>query len=169
MVHLSLALFASAAIASPLVARQSDCEHCEDEAHGFASLNGGTTGGKGGEIVIATTHEELKEYAASEGPLIIRVEGEIVSDPVGYEIPIASNKTIIGMGEDAKLIGGGFHIENSQNIILRNMQVSDTADPDQWEGKEGDFDGLQVDTGSNIWVDHMTVSIFTECTLGTMG
>ena len=139
--------------------RQADCEHCEDEAHGFASLGPATTGGKGGEIVIATSHEELVEYASREEPLIIRVEGEIVSDPQGFEIPIASNKTIIGIGSTAHLIGGGFAIKGTSNIVLRNLEISDTRIPEDWPGKTEDWDGIQVDTGSNIWLDHLKACV----------
>jgi len=132
------------------------CEHCEDEAHGFASLNGGTTGGKGGPIVFANTWAELVSYSAQEGPIIIRVNGMLQADERGYEIPIASNKTIIGVGKESGVMGGGFAVKGTRNIILRNMQVSDTAIAEDWPGKTEDWDGIQVDTGSNIWIDHMT-------------
>jgi pectate lyase len=147
----------SSALSIPTRRQEADCLHCEDEAHGFASLNGGTYGGRGGDIVIATTHKELVDFAGQEGPLIIRVEGEIVSDPTGYEIPIASNKTVIGIGESAHLIGGGFSIPGTSNIILRNLEVSDTRIADDWPGKTEDWDGIQVDAGSNIWIDHVKV------------
>lgn len=137
----------------------STCKHCEDEAHGFASLNGGTTGGKGGLTVIANTWQELKDYAAQEEPLIIRVNGQITSGERGYEIPIASNKTIIGIGKDSGLIGGGFAVKGTRNVILRNLQVSDTRIPEDWPGKTEDWDGIQVDTGTNIWIDHMKVDL----------
>jgi pectate lyase len=103
----------------------------------------------------------LKKYAASSGPFIIRVSGTIQSEPKVYEIPIASEKTIIGMGGDAKLIGGGFAIRGTSNIILRNMQVSDNAVPEDWPGKGEDWDGLQVDNSTNIWIEHMKVRSFT--------
>lgn len=135
------------------------CEHCEDEAHGFASLNGGTTGGKGGPIVFANTWAELVSYSAQEGPIIIRVNGMLQADERGYEIPIASNKTIIGVGKESGVMSGGFAVKGTRNIILRNMQVSDTAIAEDWPGKTEDWDGIQVDTGSNIWIDHMTVRI----------
>ena len=139
--------------------RQAICEHCEDEAHGFASLGSSTTGGKGGDIVVATTHEELVDYASREEPLIIRVEGEIVSEPKGFEIPIASNKTIIGVGSTAHIVGGGFAIKGTSNIILRNLEISDTRIPEDWPGKTEDWDGIQVDTGKNIWLDHLKVCV----------
>lgn len=139
------------------LAQNTTCRHCEDEAHGFASLNGGTTGGKGGKIVYANTYHELKTYAAQNGSLIIRVNGALIAEPKGYEIPIASHKTIIGVGKTAKVIGGGFVVKGTRNIILRNLQVSDTRIPEDWPGKTEDWDGIQVDNGTKIWIDHITV------------
>ncbi|KAH9874843.1 hypothetical protein J1614_004330 [Plenodomus biglobosus] len=133
----------------------SVCKHCEDVAHGFASLNGGTTGGQGGPTVIARTWQELRDYAARNGSLIIRVDGVLESGTRGFEIPIASHKTIIGMGKGSGVVGGGFAIKGNRNIVLRNLQVSDTRIAEDWPGKGEDWDGLQVDGGFNIWIDHM--------------
>ena len=133
------------------------CKHCEDVAHGFASLNGGTTGGKGGRTVFANTWQELKTYASHNGSLIVRVNGLLNSGDRGYEIPITNNKTIIGIGKNSGLVGGGFAIKGTKNIILRNLQVSDTRIPEDWPGKTEDWDGIQVDNGTNIWIDHMKV------------
>lgn len=133
------------------------CKRCNDTAHGFASLNGGTTGGLGGPIVLATTYQELVAYANRTGPLIIRINSTLNASPRGYEIPIASNKTIIGVGKNARISGGGFAIQGTRNIILRNLEVSDTRIPSDWPGKTEDWDGIQVDNGTNIWIDHVKV------------
>jgi pectate lyase len=146
-------------LATGAISQNTTCKYCEDEAHGFASLNGGTTGGKGGKIVYANTYQELKSYAAQNGSLIIRVNGALTAEPKGYEIPITSHKTIIGIGKSAKVIGGGFAVKGTRNIILRNLQVSDTRIPEDWPGKTEDWDGIQVDNGTNIWIDHMTVHL----------
>ena len=113
----------------------TSCAQCEDVAHGFASLNGGTYGGKGGRIVTATTYQELKTYAGSSEPLIIRVQGTLAADPKGYEIPIKSNKTIIGVGQTGHIFGGGLGINNQSNIIIRNLRISDTYIPTDYNGK----------------------------------
>src|SRR4030042_5621120 len=65
---------------------------------GFASLNGGTTGGAGGPTVTVTTKEELMNYALSSyssDPYIIKVSGTINMDK-GEMVWISSNKTIVG-------------------------------------------------------------------------
>ncbi|KAF3930091.1 hypothetical protein ABW19_dt0205653 [Dactylella cylindrospora] len=147
-------LATSLPVHGPLEKREG-CAQCEDVAHGFASLNGGTYGGKGGRIVTVTTHADLIRYAAATEPLIIRVQGTLVSEPKGFEIPIKSRKTIIGVGQTGHIVGGGFTIKNESNIILRNLEVSDTYDPTDYNGKGEDWDGIQVDTGTNIWIDHV--------------
>ncbi|KFZ03945.1 hypothetical protein V502_10533 [Pseudogymnoascus sp. VKM F-4520 (FW-2644)] len=145
-------LLAPVALAAPTT--EVSCARCDEVAHGFASLNGGTTGGKGGRIVTATTHADLVKYAAMEEPLIIRVDGALTSEPKGFEIPIKSHKTIIGVGRNGAVVGGGFGINNQKNIILRNLEIRDTYIPEDYNGKSKDWDGIQVDTGVNIWIDH---------------
>jgi pectate lyase len=149
-------------LATQVFSQNTTCLHCEDEAHGFASLNGGTTGGKGGRIVFANTYQELKSSAAQYGSLIIRINGALTAEPKGYEIPIASHKTIIGVGKSAKVISGGFAVKGTRNIILSNFQISDTRISADWPGKTEDWDGIQVDNGTNIWIDHMTVRLFSD-------
>jgi pectate lyase len=63
-------------------------------ADGFAS---GTTGGAGGTTVTVTTQADLAKYASASAAYVIRVNATITVTPYGYEIPIASNKTIIGL------------------------------------------------------------------------
>lgn len=96
---------------------------CDDSADGFASLNGGTTGGAAGEVVTVTTQDELSEYAIAEEPYIIKIPSRIDIDPVGTEIEVGNNKTIIGSGAEGEIYGGGFVLEGSQNVIFRNLKI----------------------------------------------
>ncbi|KAL1954631.1 hypothetical protein VTO42DRAFT_872 [Malbranchea cinnamomea] len=59
----------------------------------------GTYGDKGRRIVTASTFAQLKEYAGSDEPLSIRVDRRLKADPWGYEVPVKSDKTIIGVGK----------------------------------------------------------------------
>lgn len=148
-------LLAPVALTAPTA--EVSCARCDEVATGFASLNGGTTGGKGGRIVTVTTHADLVKYAAMDEPLIIRIDGVLTSEPKGFEVPIKSNKTIIGVGRNGAVVGGGFGIKNQKNIILRNLEIRDTYIPEDYNGKSEDWDGIQVDTGVNIWIDHCKV------------
>ncbi|HEY0000393.1 MAG TPA: hypothetical protein VGB74_08060, partial [Actinoplanes sp.] len=96
-----------------------------DAPVGFASVAGngldGTTGGAAGQVVTASTLEQLTTYAAAVEPLVVRVRGTINVDPFGAMIKVASDKTIIGLGSDAELVGGGLYLNQVHNVIVRNL------------------------------------------------
>ncbi|KAK2793766.1 hypothetical protein FQN52_000718 [Onygenales sp. PD_12] len=127
---------------------------CTDAADGFASLNGGTTGGAAGDTVTITTQAELAQYAGAEEPYIIKIPGRIEIDPRGTEIKVSSDKTIIGAGGEGEIFGGGFFLEGVRNVIIRNLRVGNTYVEDDPDGKMQDWDGVQMDTASNVWIDH---------------
>jgi pectate lyase len=115
---------------------------------GFATLNGGTTGGAGGPTVTATTLDQLRSFCAQSGPLIIRVVGTITGDE---SIRVSSNKSILG-APGAHLIGLGFTIgQNSQfgligNVIIRNLIMEKPLAP---------IDKVTIQNGAhNVWIDH---------------
>ncbi|MCU1515491.1 MAG: Pectinesterase, partial [Pseudarthrobacter sp.] len=128
---------------------------------GFASLPGygltGTTGGQAGRIVTAATIQELKDYAAATEPLIIFIRGTLTAADY-IKIPVAANKSFIGVGADAEVVNAGFKLISVSNVIFRNFTVRDAYIPGDWDGKspENDRDGLQLDTTHHVWVDHMT-------------
>ncbi|CAH0045847.1 unnamed protein product [Clonostachys solani] len=126
---------------------------CQDNADGFASLNGGTTGGNGGTVVTVSTFDDLKKYASASGKYVIKVSGRITASPFGYEIPVANDKTIIGIGSTGEIYQGGFGLKPANNVIIRNLKIGNTDDGTE---DENDRDGIQVDTSSNIWIDHCT-------------
>ncbi|KAJ0312180.1 hypothetical protein COL516b_001252 [Colletotrichum fioriniae] len=124
---------------------------CLVAATGFASLNGGTTGGAGGTEVTVTTQADLEKYASASGKYVIKISGRITISPLGKEIKIASDKTVIGLGTSGELYQGGLGLNGARNIIIRNLKIGHTNLND---GVENDRDGVQADTVSNIWIDH---------------
>src|SRR5690349_13291583 len=107
-------------------------------ATGYATQNGGTTGGQGGQTVRATTgtqiHQALCGRASSSTPIIIQVEGTInhgnttrvsgdscntAADKI--EIKEVSNVTIIGVGKGATFDQIGIHLRSASNIIIQNV------------------------------------------------
>ncbi|KAF3929753.1 hypothetical protein ABW19_dt0202063 [Dactylella cylindrospora] len=120
---------------------------------GFATLNGGTRGGQGGTVVEVTTQADLVNYASASGKYIIKVRGRISMSPKGYEVSVASDKTIIGVGSNAEIYQGGFNVVGVQNVIIRNLKIGNTYDG-VWEGKENDWDAIKIESSKNIWVDH---------------
>lgn len=127
---------------------------------GFASLPGyglaGTTGGQAGRIVTASTIQELKDYAAAAEPLVIFIRGTVRATDY-IKIPVAANKSFIGVGAGAEVVNAGFKLINVSNVIFRNFTVRDSYIPGDWDGKraDNDRDGLQLDTTHHVWVDHM--------------
>ncbi|KAK4103157.1 polysaccharide lyase family 1 protein [Parathielavia hyrcaniae] len=152
--HLTGTVASALLLAASTLVGAETCAKCDLEAHGFASLNGGTTGGKGGRIVTAKKLDQLIEFAAAKEPLIIRIDGMIKAKPFGFEVPVASHKTIIGVGAKSGIVEGGLNINRQQNIIIRNLNIHGTYDgKTNWAGKLGDYDAIQIDNSTNIWID----------------
>ncbi|MFF5333285.1 RICIN domain-containing protein [Streptomyces sp. NPDC013181] len=127
-----------------------------DKADGFASTGGGTTGGAAGATVTVKTYADLVKYAGAAEPYTIKVAGAITVTPYGREIPVKSDKTLIGVGTSGQIVNGGFFLgAGTHNVIIRNLTIRDTRmaedDPDD---KDYDYDGIQMDTADHIWIDH---------------
>ncbi|MEV4630833.1 pectate lyase [Micromonospora sp. NPDC049523] len=112
---------------------------------GFASVNAlglnGTTGGAGGPVVTATNATDFLDYIDTIGPLVIRVQGVIrISSKQG----VRPNKTIIGVGGNAEITGGGLDMYRSYNVIIRNINFTNAED-----------DAINVGQESHhVWIDH---------------
>ncbi|WP_405009004.1 RICIN domain-containing protein [Kitasatospora sp. NBC_01539] len=127
-----------------------------DTADGFASTGGGTTGGAAGSTVTVTTFADLVRYATSDSAYVIKVAAALTVTPYGHEIPVKSNKTIVGVGTSGQIVNGGFFLGTGvHNVIIRNLTIRDTRmtddDPDD---KVYDYDGIQMDTADHVWIDH---------------
>ncbi|MEU5512019.1 pectinesterase family protein [Streptomyces fungicidicus] len=127
-------------------------------ADGFASVDAlgqnGTYGGRDGRIVTVRTQADLEKYATSAEPYVIVVAGTITMNPVGKEIKVASDKTIVGSGTSGHIVGGGFFLgQGVHNVIIRNLTIRD-AYQGVWNDKEHDFDAVQMDGAHHVWIDH---------------
>ena len=112
---------------------------------GWATQNGGTTGGGTAAPVTVTTLSALQSQASSSGAKVIYVSGTMGSG-VSTRVSVASNKTIIGL-PGAKLIGG-FDV-GASNIIIRNMIIQGPGAVDV-----NGVDCITIDGGTNVWIDH---------------
>ncbi|MFF8972488.1 pectinesterase family protein [Streptomyces sp. NPDC014995] len=127
-------------------------------ADGFASVNAlgqnGTYGGRDGRTVTVTTLADLEKYATAAEPYVIVVAATINMNPVGKEIRVASDKTIVGSGTSGHIVGGGFFLgQGVHNVIIRNLTIRD-AYQGVWNDKEHDFDAVQMDGAHHVWIDH---------------
>ena len=142
-------------------------------ATGYAALNGGTTGGAGGQVVRATTgteiHQALCQRPSTSTPIIIQVEGTInhgntskVSGPGcdtasdKIELKKISNVTIVGVGNGALFDQIGIHIRESRNIIIQNVHIRNVKKSGSPTSNGGDAIGMEKDV-RNVWVDHVTL------------
>lgn len=72
-------------------------------------------------------------------------------------INVASNKTILGVGDKAAIKGKGLRFVNgASNIIVQNIAVTDLNPEFVWGGDAISFSGADL-----IWIDHVTVSRVT--------
>ncbi|MBG0564996.1 pectate lyase family protein [Actinoplanes aureus] len=127
-------------------------------ATGFASVNAwgqsGTTGGAGGPVVAVDTAAELISAIATPGPLTVCVNGTITLPAGMYDV--TSDKSIIGVGSNAGITGGGFNIglpvssvttppaDAVHNVIIQNLTFRGASD-----------DSINVQMFSHhIWIDH---------------
>ncbi|MFE8963348.1 pectinesterase family protein [Streptomyces iakyrus] len=129
-----------------------------DTADGFASVNSlgqsGTYGGRGGKTVTVKTLTDLEKYATAAEPYVIVVAGTITMNPVGKEIKVKSDKTIVGQGTAGHIVGGGFFLgQGVHNVIIRNLTIRD-AYQGIWNDKDHDFDAIQMDGAHHVWIDH---------------
>jgi pectate lyase len=130
-------------------------DELEPEPIGWASVSGDdvetTTGGLGGDVVTPTTAQELIDYAESEPPLIIQIDGTFAVP----ELRVASNKTLIGVDADAT-IEGGVRVRGSgtdetvSNVIIQNLRIHGAT-------SDVDGDGMHIYYAHHVWVDHCEI------------
>ncbi|GGY61527.1 pectate lyase family protein [Marinobacter zhanjiangensis] len=121
---------------------------------GFATMNGGTTGGAGGETVTVSTGAELyqvlKDKRGDDTPLRIVVNGRITPANTGeskIDVKDTRNVTIIGATGGAEFDGIGIKLNRAHNVIVRNLIIH--------EVDTGDKDAIGIEGEStNIWIDH---------------
>lgn len=119
---------------------------------GWATVEGDgvetVTGGGDVTPVLATDYETLSTLAKDNYPRVIIISGTI--DTVGKCINVGSNKTIIGIDENATLIGG-FVVKNACNVIISNLNIKGvwpaTALPD----------ALGIEHSHHVWADHLNI------------
>ncbi|MEU4623484.1 pectate lyase [Actinoplanes sp. NPDC023801] len=153
---------AAGAVVAPAVAGRA-ATAAPSGPDGFATVAGygrsTTTGGAGGPVVTVSTAAAFLDHISRPGPYIVQVSGTITL-PRGSNDgmhPVSSNKTIIGLGSTAALVGGGLNIglpvdddlttppaNAVQNVIIRNLRMSGASD---------DLINVQM-FSHHIWIDH---------------
>src|ERR1700754_3765918 len=168
-----LAATLEAAVVGALVLAIPEASAAFGGVPGYATQNGGTTGGAGGQTVRATTgtaiHAALCGRASSSTPIIIEVVGTInhgnttkvsgdscntAADKI--ELKEISNVTIIGVGSGAVFDQLGIHVRDSSNIIIQNVTIRNVKKSGSPTSNGGDAIGMES-TVRNVWVDHVNL------------
>jgi len=117
----------------------------ESSPIGWASQNGGTTGGSGGSTVTVSSASALDSALQSSSRQIIRVSGMISLSGMHK---VSSNKSILGVGSGSGISGGGLNLSGVSNVIIRNLVF-----------RNADDDSINVqESARNIWIDHNDLS-----------
>ena len=139
---------------------------------GYATRNGGTTGGAGGKVVYASTGTEINEAICNRSsestPIIIKVSGTInhgntsrrsgscdtESDEIQFKR--VSNISLIGQGNGAVFDQIGIHLREAENIIIRNIRIRNVKKSGSPTSNGGDAIGMEKNV-RNVWIDHNTI------------
>lgn len=184
-----------------------------DAGDGWASADGGTTGGTNAapdNVHEVATRDELAAAVAGNAPKIVYVtqdfnantaaDGTPITcedyatggysldaylaafDPAHWKGPasgplenarkassakqrervrinVGANTTLVGVG-DVQLTGFTLNIDNVDNVIVRNLRLSDAYDCfPVWNGDtwKTEWDNLVVSGGTHVWLDHLTL------------
>lgn len=122
-----------------------------DSLYGWAAVNADgidkTTGGGNVTPIVVTDRNTLKELAAGNEPRVIVVDGKINTFGTLY---VGSNKTIVGMDEDATIVGE-VNITGQSNVIVSNLNIQGAWPVTMPE------DGVDITESHHIWMDHLNI------------
>ncbi|EOA88599.1 hypothetical protein ACJQWK_02112 [Exserohilum turcicum] len=113
---------------------------------GFATTNGGTSGGKGGKKIEVSTLDALKKAVTGNDPAIVLITGPITGSK--DNIKIGSNKSVIGKDSSVVLTDFTLTVKESKNVIIRNVIIK----------KVVGGDAVAIQKAKNVWIDHVDVS-----------
>lgn len=126
---------------------------------GWATQNGGTTGGAGKTVVTVSNVSDLRKYAEA-GNYTIYVKPGTYTVPSKSAIKVGNNVTIYGYQGAvlAQTYTGTTNEDNTimnvagKNVIIRNLTFKGAGAVDKDAG-----DCLHVQGGTNVWLDHLDV------------
>ncbi len=104
----------------------------------------GTTGGAGGATVTVSSTSAFLSAVQSSAPTVVQVSGTISLSGMNK---VASNKTIVGLGNNARLTGGGLNISRVSNVIVQNLTITGSGD-----------DNINVEYSTRVFIDHNNLS-----------
>ena len=123
-----------------------------DELYGWAAVpaNGidTTSGGGNTQPIIVEDFGTLYALAQGNEPRVIVISGTI--ETRGEYIWVGSNKTIVGIDENAT-IHGEIVVENQSNVIISNLNIQGF-----WPATHPE-DGIRVQGSDHVWMNHLNI------------
>ncbi|KAL0633748.1 hypothetical protein Q9L58_007352 [Maublancomyces gigas] len=112
---------------------------------GYATLNGGTTGGVGGTETTVTTSAAFIAAVKGDAKKIVYFKVPI---QLSSRAKIGSNTSVIGVGANAVITGSGLDVSSVSNVVIRNIVTR----------KIVGNDAISVKSSKNVWIDHCDFS-----------
>jgi len=112
---------------------------------GWATAGEGTSGGAGGPDFEVFGADALAKLLGTADAKVVRVTGSIALES---PLRVGSNTSLIGVGADARLVGGGLHLRKVHNVIVRNLAVTEASD------------AVGIEESHHVWIDHCD---FSKC------
>jgi len=146
-------LLASIVLCSTTIAWAQD----QCKVVGWATQNGGVTGGGSATPKVVSTYADLKSALTTASVKVVHVQGTITFPNSGrITIQDQTGKTIIGLPgskmvsiDRSKEGSGIFYIKRCNNFVMRNLTFEGTGAYDT----DGN-DNLTLDNCQNFWIDH---------------
>ncbi|TRM64428.1 polysaccharide lyase family 1 protein [Schizophyllum amplum] len=108
---------------------------------GYATENGGVTGGAGGTTTTVSSLAAFETAILQNEPTVVYLSGPLELDD---RLSVSSDTSIIGVGSKAIITGGGLRIDDASNVVVQNLVINKVV---------GD-DAISVQESTNVWIDH---------------
>ena len=101
-----------------------------------------------------------------EGPLEVARKRSADAQASVVVIPVGSNTSLIGVGDNALIKNGSLMVKNAENVLIRNITFEDAYDYfPQWDPKDNangewnsEYDNVTIYGSRRVWIDHCTFS-----------
>ncbi|NHZ95863.1 RICIN domain-containing protein [Massilia sp. CCM 8734] len=94
--------------------------------------------------------QTCKELGSTSETRFMRARDEIT-------IRVGSNKTLVGLNKDARIVGATLNLSGAQNVIIRNLAI-ENINPGLVEAG----DGITISKSSHVWVDHVRFNLISD-------
>jgi pectate lyase len=94
--------------------------------------------------------QTCKELGSTSETRYMRARNEI-------SIKVKSDKTLVGLNKDARIIGASLDLSGARNVIIRNLTL-ENINPGLVEAG----DGITLNNSSHVWIDHVRFNLISD-------